>query len=233
MRPLRRAAGVLLDELPVFQLDVYPRATVLVRRSALGWSSMVVDGNQVAELLSGVPVSTGLLAPAILAAGRVRGKPYYVALVAPRRITIGVRFDGLHEATFHSPPLVWAGCGPDYRLVALHTADLDAQGWPRSDAIPLYRAPFGNVFTTTGICWGTGERPLPATAAGMRAAFEVFLTGSYFNANESAHRSKAFPANILRRYDDLGPTTPYPCDDLEHDGRALSWLISGGPWRTL
>lgn len=231
MRPLRRAAGVLLDELPVFQLDVYATTTVLVRRTPVGWSSQLVDGDQAAELLSGVPVTTGLLAPDTLATGRVHGAPYTVWLVRPQLVTIGVRFDGIHTATFRVPPLVWAGSGPDYRLAALHAQDLDAQGWPLRAEIPLYRAPFGNVFATTGICWGTGERPRPATPAGMAAAFAVFLTGSYFNANESRDRSKAFPANILRRYDDLTPDTPYPCDDLERDGRTLDWLLTGGPWR--
>lgn len=231
MRPLRRVAGILLDEPPTFQIDIYAQVTVLTRRSGVGWSSYLVDGNQAAELLSGVPVTTGLLAPNILGAGRANGKPFAVWLVPPRPITIGIRFDGVHTVTFRTPPLVWAGCGPDYRLAALHARDLDAQGWPRASDTPLYKAPFGNVFDTTGICWGTGDRPRPATAAGMAAAFEVFLTGSYFNANESRGRSKAHPANILRRYDDLTAETTYPCDDLEHDGRTLDWMLSGAPWK--
>jgi len=231
MRPLRRAAGILLDEMPLFQIDVYARATVMTRRTDVGWSSYLVDGHRAAELLSGVPVATGLLGPAILGAGRARGLPFYAWLVPPRPVTIGITFDGIHTVTFCTPPLVWAGCGTDYRVSALHPHDL-IDGWPRAATIPLYRAPFGNVFATTGICWGTGERPLPATVAGMAAAFEVFLTGSYFNANESRGRSKAHPANILRRYDDLTAETPYPCDDLEKDDHPLDWLLSGGPWRT-
>jgi hypothetical protein len=224
-------AGILLNSPPIFQLAVYDRATVLTRRSGFGWSSYLVDGGQAAEVLSGVPSSSGLLAGDILAAGRARGKPYFVWLVRPRPVTIGIRFDGVHEATFRVPPMVWAGCGPDYRLAALHERDLDAGGWPLRGDIPLYKAPFGNLFEDSGICWGSGDRPRAATAAGMAAGFAVFLTGSYFNANESRGRSKAYPANILRHYDVLGADTPYPCDDLEFDGRTLDWLVSGGPWR--
>lgn len=204
---------------------------MLTRRTALGWSSYLVDSVQLAERLSGVPVATGLLAPFTLGTGRMHGTPYYVWLVPPRPVTIDIRFDGLHTVTFRTPPLVWAGCGPDYRLAALHTRDLDASGWPRSADIPLYHAPFGNVFAPLGICWGTGDRPLPATAGGMTAAFAVFLTGSAFNANESRGRSKAHPANILRRYDDLGAETPYPDDDMEKCGRTLSGMLSGDPWK--
>jgi hypothetical protein len=231
MRPTRQVAGLLLDEAPTFQLSIYSTATVITRSTGLGWSSYLVDGGQAAEVLGAVPVSSGLLAPDILATGRARATPYFVWLARPRPVTIGIRFGHMESATFCIPPLVWAGCGADYRLVALHPRDLDPAGWPRGADIPLYKAPFGNVFTTTGICWGTGDRPRPATAAGMAAAFEVFLTGSYFNANEGRERSIAHPANILLRYETLDAETPYPCDDLMHDGRTLNWLLSGGPWR--
>jgi hypothetical protein len=231
MRPTRRAAGVLLDKEPTFQLSVYEHATVITRRAGVGWSSYLVDGDRIAELLGNVPVATGLLAPGVLGGGRVGGTPYVVWLVPPRSATISIHVDGIHTATFRTPPMAWAGCGPDYRLVALHPNDLDEGGWPRRADIPLYKAPFGNVFHTAGICWGTGERPRPATASGMAAAFEVFLTGSSFNANEGRDRSRAYPASILRRYDDLDAETPYPGDDLIRDGRTLDWLLSGGPWR--
>lgn len=217
--------------MPLFQLDVYDHATVLVRRSTRGWSSSLVNPYQVAEVLSGVPLSTGLCGPDTLATGRIQGQPYVVTLIRPQAVTIHIRQGEVFTVQFQPPALVWGGLGNAYRLAALHERDIGPDGWPSRADIPTYHAPFGNVFHDTSICWGTGTRPQPATTTGMHAAFTVFLTGSSFNANESRGRSHAFPANILLRYHTLRPDQPYPCDDLVADGRMLDWMLSGGPWR--
>ncbi len=232
MRPLRRVAGILLDEPPTFQIDVYAqahRADPAQRRGLVELPGGRQPGRRAAQRRAGDHRPAGPQHPGGRAGRTASRSP--CGWCRPGLSPSASCFDGVHTVTFRTPPLVWAGCGPDYRLAALHARDLDAQGWPRASDIPLYKAPFGNVFDTTGICWGTGDRPRPATAAGMAAAFEVFLTGSYFNANESRGRSKAHPANILRRYDDLTAETPYPCDDLEQDSRTLDWLLSGAPWK--
>jgi PRTRC genetic system protein B len=225
----QRREVAICDAPPVVQLCIYPDMVVLTRRDARGgWRSYPIDPAVLCQRLSQLPLSSGLLPPDALGWGMANGAPYLVCYLPPHRATMAVLQSGSEQHyTVQLPPLIWAGCGGQYRIFALPTAERPTRN------MPLCVAPFPNCYDNGGICWGSADRPPTATAETMLPAFEVFVRGSYFNSHVVGHKSKQFPTNVLQQWQQQAdrPDMPYPLDDLEPARVTLAQLLSGEIWQ--
>lgn len=221
-RPLRQT--VAIDRQPNVQISVFDDAVYLTRRRGHGWVTYPVDPDDLAATLGKLPTHSGLLPPNSLGTGTVNGQRFYVLLVPPRPARL--RITGRKQpCPIQTPPLIWAGCGQDYRVFALPTLD------PPHLHTPLAHAPFPNTYDPGSICWGTTERRPDAATETMLAVLDLYLEGSSFNSHIGQHRSRSKPRNVAARYRTLSVDTSYPLDDLVPAGHELSWLLSGAAWR--
>lgn len=220
---------ILIDEQPLVQLDVFHTMVLMTRRhpNGSGWRTYPVSPEALQQTLGKLPASTGLLPAGTLGSGFKNGEPFYVQLLAPRVVTLAVMI-GEHEQTYEiqTPPLVWAGWKSDYRIWALASAD-----WPTRGNVSLWKAPFPNCYEDGAICWGDSDRPPVAGPATLQNAFDLFISGSRFNAHVANGKSVSKPANVINVYPSLGPEIPYPVDDLMPAELHLGWVLAGSCWR--
>lgn len=224
-RPQHPDVAVQSDTPPLAQITIYPDIAVLTRQQGVVWRQYPISADGLAQTLARLPTATGLLPPNTLGAGRVAGVPFLVAYVPARRATLRMQ---ARDFDIPLPPLVWAGCGADYRIWALATPD------PIADTrTPLMRAPFPNSYNKNGaICWGSSDPRPGAAAATMQRVLDLFLTDSYFNAHLQDGKSVGFPSSVVARWqqllDDAAET--YPLDDLMPADVQLGWVLEGRPW---
>ncbi|HEU4328830.1 MAG TPA: hypothetical protein VFS21_37180 [Roseiflexaceae bacterium] len=216
---------MVVDEPPRAQICVYDSVVILTRRDPRGfYRSHPIDPAQLAQVLGQLPVSTGLLPSGTLATGMRDGKQFYVQYIAPRAVRLPVVTLGERRmCEIQTPPLVWAGCGKDYRIWALRTAEV------LRTADLLCVAPFPNTYESGRICWGSAKI-LEASASTMPEQLKIFLEGSDFNLHMVGGKSAAYSANIVERYADLSAETPYPLDDLVNAGRRTLGDALNGTW---
>lgn len=228
VRPLPREV-MLLDRLPLAQIDIYDDCVVLVRRERTGaWRSYPVSPEALVQALSHLPTSAGLLPDGTIGAGLLDGDPFYVQHIRARAARLQVD-EGGKTTIYHLelPPLIWAGWRNEYRIFALGTpSSVTAES-------RLYHAPLSNVFSTGGICWGS-VRVARATPTTMPQMLKTFLEESLFNAHVDNGKSRAEPASVLvqlRKLAKHGPQVPYPLDDLVATSRTLGAVLDGSVWR--
>lgn len=222
-RPLRQT--MLIDRQPAVQISVFEDAIYLTRRQGRGWTTYPISPDDLAAALGALPSATGLVPQNTLGAGSVGGQRFYVLHVPPRPAALCVA-DRKQPHVIQTPPLIWAGCGNDYRIFALNTLER-----PRPDT-PLSHAPFPNTYDAGSICWGSTEPRGVASGDTLLRALELYLEGSFFNSHMAQHRSRRKPRNVITLYRTLDAETPYPLDDLIPAGRTLAWLLSGQAWRS-
>lgn len=210
---------------PKLTLRFYDGAIVAARKVGRRWSEYFVDAGAVRQVLAGAPTSSGLLGPNTLATGLREGVAFTVALIAPRRVLVAIGTKTTHEFAFVTPPIVWAGWGEQYRIFALHTSDL-AKGWPTSDRITLYHAPFANTYASGAICWGSGRRPGVASPATMEAGFTIYAEDSFFIASAMSAPSAKYGGDLDKLYAALRGLKVYPSADLTPQGKQLSDVLS-------
>lgn len=209
---------------PLAQITVYEDMTLLTRRQGARWTQYPIAPDALAQVLAGVPTASGLLPPHTLGVGRVHGQPFTVAYVPAGVRTLRMEAGSY---TIPLPPLIWAGCGTDYRIWALASADYPTRG----DA-PLMVAPFPNCYKNGSICWGTSD-PRPAAAPlGLAKVLTMFLEESYFNLHLANGKSVGFPVSVAARWQQLAEDAAetYPLDDLMPAETQLGWVLEGGPW---
>jgi hypothetical protein len=221
-RPLRQT--MVIDQQPVVQIGIFEDAIYLTRRQGHGWVSYPISPEDLSAALSKLPTSLGLLPPNTLGTGTINGQRFYVLSILPR--SAALRIAGLKRLhTIQTPPLIWAGCGQDYRIFALNTREP-----PRLHS-ELYHAPFPNTYDLGSICWGSADRRGDAAPETMLVTLDLYLEGSSFNSHIAQNRSRSRPRSVMALYRKLGAETPYPLDDLVPAGHDLAWLISGQAWR--
>lgn len=226
-RPRRPDVAVAGDRAPLATIAIYDDVTLLARRTALGaWRQYPVSPDALAETLSRRPQASGLLPRDTLGTGRVAGVPFLVTYVPP-----GVRTLRTPQRDYRIPlpPLVWAGCGEDYRLFALAAED-----YPASHDLSLQKAPFPNCYADGRICWGDVEQRRPARADTLAATLTLFLEGSLFNSHLAQEKSVRYRASVLARWQALARRREpggYPLGDLLPAGVTLGWLLRGAPWQ--
>lgn len=221
-RPLRQT--IVIDRLPRVQIAIFDDCIYLTRRQGQGWVTYPVRTEDLAEAVGSVPTVSGLLPPNTLGTGTVNGQRFYVQYVDPRPAALHIAGQG-KPCAIQTPPLIWAGCGQDYRVFALNTLE-------RPEArTALYHAPFPNTYDQGGICWGSADPRGDAGPKTMPAALELYLEGSFFNSHIAQQRSRRKPRSIMALYRSLSTDMPYPLDDLMPAAYDLEWLFSGQAWR--
>lgn len=229
VRPYRREL-VTLDRAPLAQVDIYPECVVLTRRRDNGsWTSYPVSPDAVAQTLSKLPMSTGLLPPGLVGYGMREGQPFYVQHIPARLAALQLDDGGRYlSRRVPLPPLIWAGWGREYRIWAVKAPSPDELR-PQT---PLCLAPFPNLFSNGGICWGNVGRPALASPEGLRAVLKLFLEESRFNSHLANGRSVSQPGSVLRLYEQLEGRTAeaYPLDDLVPASLTLGRVLDGTVW---
>jgi hypothetical protein len=213
---------------PLAQITIYDDLTLLARRDASGlWRQYPVSADAIAEALSNLPRSSGLMPPNTLATGSVQGTAYAVAWLPPAQATLRTH---ARDYTIPLPPLVWAGCGDDYCIYALGE---QGEQFPTVGNQLLYCAPMPNTYPSGAICWGDSDRRPQASPATLMQAWGIFI-GSYFNSHIQQGKSHTYPGSVLTLWELLSERVgePYPLDDLVRaaNGVTLGWLANGGPW---
>lgn len=222
-RPIRREAMVL-DQLPLAQIDIYADCVILTRRTMRGaWRSYPVNPQALIQALATLPVSPGLLPEGTIGAGLRHGDPFFVQLVRPHVATLQIESGAARTIRTPMPPLIWAGWRRDYRVFALTTVDTP------TPETPLAAAPLPNVYHGGNICWGD-VRIQPAAAPAMGPMFRLFLAESQFNSHLAADKSRRQPANVLTLLTKLDADQPYPLDDLRPTRWRLADALSGAIW---
>jgi hypothetical protein len=225
MQPYPREAGILLDVPPEVQLDIYPNIVILTRRESTGsWISYIVETDAVIQAMTQIPSASGILPPNTLAVGSVNGKPFFV-LYRPAMKKETITIAGIEKPqTIPTPPLIWGGCGTDYRIWALNTPT-----YPTND-MPVMIAPFPNVSSDGRICWGDSDQRENAKITTIEKMFELFIRGSKFNNHLSNGKSARKPICILTLYPELN--VKYPLDDLRPAIPAcIGEIVNGSVWR--
>lgn len=215
----------IMETPPLAQICIYESCVILTRREASGaWRSFPISPEALAQALGKLPVSTGLLPSGTIGNGIKDGAPFYVQYIAPRAVALPAEEAGTETVyRFQTPPLIWAGWKTDYRLFAL--AEVGKVG----STMRLYSAPFPNVYSAGGICWGNVKRQAAGPQT-MGTMLKLFLEESRFNGHLSNGKSKAHDANVLRHYATLTVETPYPLDDLVATSVSLRVVLEGSCW---
>jgi PRTRC genetic system protein B len=207
------------------QVSIYKDVTLYTRRQGPLWRSYPVEPAGVAQALSRLPASSGLLPANTLATGHAHGRPFLVVYVPAHERTLRTE---QREYTIPLPPLVWAGCAQDYRLFALA---MESGCWPDERA-PLHVGPFPNLYRDGRICWGSSDPRPDAGPATMAMVLDLFLEGSLFNLHLANDKSKKYRSSVLAQWEALArrAAKAYPVRDLVAVEKRLSWLIGGELW---
>lgn len=225
VRP-RRPDVVVADGAALAQITIYPDVTILTRRHGRTWRQHPVSPAALAETLARVPTTSGLLPPNTLGTGRLHGDAFVVVYVPPQRVTLRMERS---RYSIPLPPLVWAGWRDQYRVWALGASEV-----PTTERTPLLHAPFPNVYTHGGICWGDSDTRPPAAPGTLLSVLKLFLSGSYFNLHLANGKSRAFPNSVAAQWGALrkAKADAYPLGDLMPAGmRTLADVLSGQVWR--
>jgi PRTRC genetic system protein B len=227
-RPFQREL-VALDRAPLAQIDVYKECVILTRRRENGaWASYPVSPAALAQTLSKLPMSTGLLPPGLISYGMYQGQSFYVQYIPARVVSLQLDDGGRYlSRAVPLPPLIWAGRGRSYRVWAVKVTAEDL-----TTRTPLFKAPFPNVYEAAGICWGNVGLPTVASPEAMRSVLKLFLEESRFNGHLDNGKSKSHPGSLLRLYESLETqqAATYPLDDLVAFDRGLWNVLDGSIW---
>lgn len=224
-RPAPRALDVVVTAgEPLAQITIYDDLTLLTRRHHGRWTQYPITPAALGDVLGSAPPASGLLPPHTLGTGRMHGQAFTVVYVPPSVRTLRME---VGSYTIPLPPLVWAGCGTDYRIWALATPE-----YPRRDDVPLMVAPLPNCYADGRPCWGSSAPRPEATPGALRGALTLFLEESYFSLHLANAKSVQFPTSVLARWQHLVEAGAglYPLDDLVPTVYQLRWLLAGGPW---
>ena len=105
------------------------------------------------------------------------------------------------------PATLFLGWGSRYYLWALPSKRF-------SPNLPVYRAPFPNIYSNGRICWGNHRVP-KAAAVNIRRAWEMFF-GTAFNEHISSNKCKSYSGTVLEllRHLSANCTTVFPQREL-------------------
>lgn len=215
---------LLPDGKPEALITIFQDVVMYTRYEEYGVRQYPVDPAAIAQSLSQVPQSSGLLLPNTLATGFLFGQQYMIVYVPAHTATLHTPD---RSFTIPLPPLVWGGCGSDYRIWALASPE-----FPTSNQL-LCDPPFPNCYADGRICWGSSDSRPPASASSLHSVLKLFLSDSYFNLHVAGGKSSRFPVSVIALWDSLAEakTEQYPLDDLQLTNYSLAWLANGGPWR--
>ena len=200
---------------PRARLDLYEEAVVLTRYEGPDWrTSYPVAVDDLVAAFSRVPVSSGLLPANCLFWGRQNGQTRIAIYVPGRRWRLRTA-----EHIFHIPlpPLVFAGAGEQYRVFAVKRR-------PHEMPIELYHCPTPNVHSNGVICQGSVPFPVCASNT-IKPALPLFLEGSLFNGDLTAHKCRSFPEDVRHLWSQLEGAKRFPAGELMQARAELAFAL--------
>jgi PRTRC genetic system protein B len=149
-------------------------------------NSKFVSPQDAKSAFQGIGEDTGWLPDGVLRTGsNVRGR--WVVYVAPPQI-VKIRTDKNERLTIPIPITLFVGWGHRYYLWAL-------SGKVFSNTLPLYNAPFPNVYGNGRICWGSHKVPI-VTPMNIKSTWELFFD-TVFNNHLSSNRAKSHKNDVM------------------------------------
>jgi PRTRC genetic system protein B len=129
---------------------------------------------------------TGWLPGGVLRAGsNARGE--WVVYIA-RAHMIDIVTDKGEKLRIPIPATLFMGWGSRYYLWALPNKKFDKK-------LPVYKAPFPNVYDNGRICWGSHKVP-KVSANNIERVWQMFF-GTAFNEHIATKKCKSYPDNVL------------------------------------
>jgi hypothetical protein len=174
-------------------------------------SSFVVDPQELAQRLTGLPVESGLLPRDCLFWQRRNGQERLAVYVPPQVWPVTVAGEGRWLVPL--PGLVFVGHGTRYAAWAVVPPDDAPAGWLPDAGSTLYNCPTPNV-SSNGVC--AGNVPFPAASSGtIWAAVNLFFESDFNNhlSNNKSQRHRDSILKLWRELHDAGADS-YPLDDL-------------------
>lgn len=196
-----------LDEPAPVIVHLYRTATLLERNDGKVRQLYPINIESLNAVLGNIPTTTGILPRDVVSIGRYDGKDLIIKYIHPQRRNLIVGTSNEQVISIVTPPLIWTGCGTQYKLFALASTE-----WPTEQTM-LYHAPFPNVFTNGGICWGDVGRPLGANVATIDTMLARFFE-SRFAAHIDNLRSRKYPKSVIDFWETITTLETYPLDDL-------------------
>ena len=207
-----------MNEDPLITLRLYRNYITLQRHDREFDDEYVADPDAVtAALASKVSFSTGIIQQNTLLVAQQGSTKYTIEYREPRLTTlmleqldkpVVVPLPGLVLARKASTV---ARRAPTYRIAAVkvsrHAID---------DDTPLYHVPLPNIFTGTGICWGSIKHGnVEAVFNDLEAGWDA-LFDTPFNSHGTHGKSQEYPNDIRKMLSELHneQQTDYPLDDL-------------------
>lgn len=200
------------------RLDLYDDFVLLAKfRTGQVTEQYLVDPAELAAVLAGINLHSGLLPRDCLFWSKLRGHDRLGIYIPPKVWPVTIRNE-VQAWRVPLPGLVFTGHEYDYSLWAV-------KDYPTDDNTPLYMAPCPNVHPE-GVCRGSAPFP-QAGPATIWHAVDIFFS-SKFNRDLSNQKSLAHPDCVLdqwRKLNDAGADT-YPPDDLVETNVTLRRLIN-------
>jgi len=200
------------------RLDLYDDFLVLSKyRTGQVTEQYLVDPAELAAVLAGINLNSGLLPRGCLFWSKLRGSDRLGIYLPPQVWPVTVRGEA-QAWRVPLPGLIFSGHEYDYSVWAV-------KDYPTDDNVPLYLAPCPNVHPE-GVCRGSAPFP-QAGPATIWHAVDIFFS-SKFNRDLANHKSKAQPDCILDQWRKLhqAGADAYPLDDLVETNQTMRRLIN-------
>jgi len=155
---------------------------------------------------------SGWLYEGVLRAGRnVRGD--WVVYVAQPQI-VEIVTDHNEKLIIPLPMSLFLGWDHRYYLWSL-------QGRKFEPSLPVFKAPYPNVYDNGRICWGS-HRPAKVTPSNIKSTWTLFF-GTVFNNHIASHKTKSYAANVLDllRKLSVAKKKTFPADELVWTSRSV------------
>ncbi len=203
------------------RLDFFDESILLTRyNGGRPVSCYEVSPTALAEALSGLPLTTGVLPQGCLFYARRGGDETIGIYLAPRRYRLTVRRGDERTAyEVPMPGLVFVGHGSSYSIFAVKRQ-------PRDESERLFHAPFPNVHSNGRICPGSVRFPVCSPATIHHTAL-LFLE-SEFNGDLVRGKSQRQPDNVIMLWAELQGEETYPLTDLVETPFRLNTLWQTG-----
>ncbi len=167
-----------------------------------------ISSEAVRNAFSELPIDSGFLSPGIVRIGSHQKAQWIVKFIPPSRhnsLTLENR-SNFQILSIPLPGLVLIGVNQQYYLWAIKSKLFD----PQSQA---YNAPFPNINPFNGrICFGANPVPI-ALATTINDVWNLFIKAP-FNGDSVSGKSRQFPQDIRRQWENLTNTKSYPLRDL-------------------
>lgn len=170
------------------------------------WRMKFVSPTSVRAAFAELPIDSGWLPRTVRRHGLRPKGDWAMIFIPPGRHTIALEInDKTFDLTIPLPGLIFAGCGADYYLFALKSAEFSPES-------PLFYAPLSNVNGNGLICFGSNPI-LPCSVTTISQMWELFIA-SAFTAHHVDHRCQSYPNNVFLLFHKLAGKRKFPMREL-------------------